>query len=336
MKDLVVPFVDLTPVTRQLMPEINAAISGVLERGQYLRGREVAKFEQEWADYCGQSYCVTCASGTDALTLATMAEGLDRTSIQANTIPLTGIGLARGGCEVELIDVGNDGRSMVARKDQVPVLLYGRQPSTSEYQAKLFDAAHAHGWQPPSGATACWSFYPTKTLGALGDAGAITTNNAEVAYRMRNLAGPDDQLRDRTQISSRMDELQAAVLRVKLRYLDKWLDERRKIVNLYETELDADVNLIPEQAEGFNHLVVLQSGKRDLLQSYLLENGVQTKVHFPTPLNQLDGPWITGEDQYPGAERWCACVLSLPCYPGMTRAQVRHVCRLVRIFYQKK
>src|SRR5262245_60950704 len=228
-----VPFCDLTRANATLRADIDKAISRVIDGGWFLRGAETDAFEAEWAAYCGQVYCVSCNSGTDALTLAATAMGMPKAWVPANTLPLTAIGLARSGAKVVADEVGEDGHLLTIRSQSVPVLLYGRMPSESELDCKLFDAAHAHGWKPPSNATACWSFYPTKTLGAFGDAGAVTTNDPKLAATMRNLSGRDDQLRDARQITSRVDEIQAAILRVKLRHLDNWLDARRELAGLY-------------------------------------------------------------------------------------------------------
>jgi dTDP-4-amino-4,6-dideoxygalactose transaminase len=324
-----IPFVDVRAATDSLRGELDEAIARVLSRGWFLRGEETAAFEAEWAAYCGQKHCVACGSGTDALTLSAMAMEMETASVQANTLPLTAIGLARGGARVSIVDVGAAGHPSGASADLVPVLLYGRQPDQQERGASLFDAAHAHGWRPPVGATACWSFYPTKSLGALGDAGAVTTNDDTIAENLRMLAGPDDRLRHRSQINSRMDELQAAALRVKLRHLDEALSRRRELASLYREILPPAVTLIPGQIEGFNHLLVVSCDERDALQDYLLEHGIQTKVHFPTPLNRLDGPWVCEEDRLPGAESWCNRVLSLPCYPELPDEAVRHIATLI-------
>ncbi len=327
-----IPFIDLSPAVAGIRGEIDAAIRRVLDSGSYLRGRETAAFEEEWADYCGQRYCVTCASGTDALTLGALALRLEHASIQANTIPLTGTGLARASCDVSLLDVGGDGRLAQNPDDQVPVLLYGRRPSPGELGARLFDAAHAHGWRPPRGATACWSFYPTKSLGAFGDGGAITTDDETVARSARALSGLDDQLRDRRQLNSRMDEIQAAILRVKLWRLDDWLAERRELVARYADSLPEHCALVEGQLDGCCHLAVIRTVERPRLSDFLAGRGIQTKVHFRTPLNRLDGPWRRPTSELPGARAWCDEVLSLPCWPGLEPRQVESICEAVGEF----
>ena len=238
--------------------------------------------------------------------------------IPANTLPLTALGLARSGSVVVVDEVGEDGRLVEIRPQSVPVLLYGRMPSAAEVKCKLFDAAHAHGWKPPADAAACWSFYPTKSLGAFGDGGAVTTNDPKLASTMRGLSGRDDQLHDARQITSRMDEIQAAVLRVRLTHLNDWLDERRRIASLYVRGLPKRVRCV--SAEGdLHHLFVVRTDCRDELASYLASHGVETKVHFPTPLHRQSAPWAEHNRELPGADAWCSSVLSLPCYPGLTR-----------------
>ena len=227
--------IDLQPALGAIRAEIDAAIAAVNDSAVFLRGLQTTAFEEEWAAYCGQKYCVTCNSGTDALTLAAAGLEMKRAKVQANTLSLTAIGLERGGAKVIVQDVDSSGRCRMPDNQTVPVLLYGRVPSKAETSSILFDAAHAHGWKPPPHATACWSFYPTKSLGALGDGGAVTTNDSQLAREMRALSGRDDQFHGERQITSRMDEIQAAILRVKLRHLDDWIAQggrsRAAIVN---------------------------------------------------------------------------------------------------------
>jgi dTDP-4-amino-4,6-dideoxygalactose transaminase len=324
-----VPFCDLNRANAPLRAEIDRAIAGCIDRSWFLRGPETAAFEEEWAAYCGQRYAVSCNSGTDALTLASAALGMATATVQANTIALTGTGLHRGGALVVVRDVDEHGVLTEVPDDAVPVLLFGQEPSPSMRKAQLFDAAHAHGWKPPAHASAAWSFYPTKSLGALGDAGAVTTNDEGLAEEMRRLAGRDDRLRDSRQITSRTDEIQAAVLRVKLRHLDNWLQERALIAGIYNERLD-DLGITFEAA-SFNHLYVVRVAGRDDMSTYLDNHGVETKIHWRYPLHTVDGPWLT-KGSYPGAEAWCDSILSLPCFPGLRVDEIDRVCDLVESF----
>lgn len=328
-----VPFCDLSRAHEPIRREIERAISDCLNSSSYLRGFQTRAFEEEWAGYCGQTYAVCCNSGTDALTLAATALNLKTATIPATTLPLTGIGLHRGGTRVRVAEVRPDGWLDSPVADAVPVLIFGRIPEPAERPARLYDAAHAHGWKPPAGSTAAWSFYPTKTLGALGDAGAVTTNDAALAEEIRGLCGRDDQFHDRRQITSRIDEIQAAILRVKLKYLDGWLAERREINDHYEKRLGAMG--ITLTGPSLHHLYVVRVNGRDRLAQFLQQRGIDVKVHWPRPLHHLPGPWQR-EGAYPNAEYWCASVLSLPCFPGLQPVEIDRVCDDVENWYNRE
>ena len=315
-----------------LRDDIRRAIDVVIDQGWFLRGLETKAFEEEWAAYCGQAYCVVCNSGTDALTLAAKALGLREAEVQANTLALTAIGLQQAGAQIRLRDVGEDGRLLQASSNMVPVLLYGRVPNHIEKQAGLFDAAHAHGWKPPQHAVACWSFYPTKSLGALGDGGAVTTNDAGLAELMVALSGRDDLFRDQRQITSRMDELQAAILRVKLNYLDRWLAERQMIASEYDRQLAGIVSPTSRNKGDLHHLYVVRTPHRDALMRHLNAGGIETKIHWTEPLHRMRAAWSKNAASFPQAEAWSASVLSLPCYPGLTENEVTTICNLIGEF----
>ena len=321
-----IPFCDLGRALAPIRSEVDNAIRRTLDRGWFLRGPEVIAFEEEWAARCGQLHAVCCNSGTDALTIAAIALELKTATVQANTLPLTAVGLLRGGVAVRLGEVGPDGRIAHPVSDRVPVLLYGRTPEKKEDGAELFDAAHAHGWKPPRKTVAAWSFYPTKTLGALGDGGAVTTDDDRLASEMRKLCGRDDVLHDRRQIMSRMDEVQAAVLRVKLKYLDDWLAERQEIGREYETRLRTPgITLL---GPSLYHLFVIRVSGRDELARFLTERGIGCKVHWPRALHRLDGDWSC-EGEYKMADFWCDTVLTLPCFPGLGKSEIDFVCESV-------
>ena len=330
-----IAFCDLNRSLRPIRSDIDAALKRVLDSGWFLRGSEVTAFEEEWAAFCGQAFCVACNSGTDALTLAAMAAGFDIAEIQANTLPLTAVGLKRAGCKIDVLEINADGRLKEITPRSVPVLLYGRAPSPIENEARLFDAAHAHGWKPPHHAIACWSFYPTKSLGALGDAGAVTTNDKYLADEMRDLSGRDDDLYQDRQITSRMDEMQATVLRVKLRHLERWIADRRRIASLYTTTLPQHVEIVSTSPDDFHHLFVVKSETRDDLAAHLREKRIMTKVHFPTPLHRQRASWGNAQAKFPQVDRWCETVLSLPCYPGLTDSELNRICEEISQFRPK-
>jgi dTDP-4-amino-4,6-dideoxygalactose transaminase len=326
-----IPFCDLSRAHAPIRIEIERAITDCIDRSSFLRGPQTKAFEEEWASYCGQAYAVCCNSGTDALTIAATAMNLKTATIPANTPPLTGIGLYRGGAQVRVAEIGPDGWITDLKPDTVPVLIFGQLPIANECPAQLYDAAHAHGWKPPAGSTAAWSFYPTKTLGGLGDAGAVTTNDASLAAEMRRLCGRDDQFHNRRQITSRIDEIQAAVLRIKLRHLDKWLAERQAIGVHYEKRLGAlGITL---HRPSLHHLYVVRITGREMIANFLAHHGIGTKVHWSTPLHRVPGPWLE-EGKYPHSENWCASVLSLPCFPGLHPYEIERICDAVENWYE--
>jgi aminotransferase EvaB len=328
-----IPLNDLARLHEPLRAAFSESIDRVLSSGWFLRGRETARFEAEWADYCGQKHCVTCASGTDALTLAAIGLGLQQATLQANTLPLSAIGLHRAGVSITLSDVDSDGRTLATGPNTVPVLLYGRLPKASEVGHQLYDAAHAHGWKPHADATACWSFYPTKTLGALGDAGAVTTNDQGLADLLRDLAGRDDVFRNGRQMTSRTDEVQAAILSIKLKHLDSWILERQQIAQHYAANLPPGVSFVSDPEFDLQHLAVVRLSDRDALMSWLDERGVETKVHFPLPLHKQVAPWGGSHLAFSATEDWCASILTLPCFPGMTQSELSTVTdRIIEFF----
>lgn len=335
-----IPFCDLSRAHDPIRADIDAAIRACIDSSAFLRGPQTHAFEEEWAAFCGQRHAVTCNSGTDALTLAATALNLHAATVPANTLALTALGLHRAGTAVTLCDVDVDGwpapptpptaskapTASTPSAPLVPVLLYGRLPRPADPAAALYDAAHAHGWRPPAGTVAAWSFYPTKTLGALGDGGAVTTDDAALAQTMRDLCGRDDQLRDRRQLTSRMDEMQAAVLRVKLRHLPEWIAMRQQIGARYDRAF-APLG-IALRGPSLHHLYCIRVPDRDGLRAKLSARGIGSKVHWEIPLHRQDGPWKVG-GPCPGADAWCASVLSLPCYPGLREDEIDRVAAAV-------
>ena len=321
-----IPFCDLSRALSPIRNEIDRAIAGCLDQSSFLRGVQTRAFEEEWASFCGQKYAICCNSGTDALTLAATALGISSAMIPANTLPLTGIGLHRGGVKVSIAEINNEGWMLEQCDDAVPVLIYGRITDPYSPVAKLYDAAHAHGWKPPAKSVAAWSFYPTKSLGALGDAGAITTNDDALAALMRELSGRDDQLHDRRQITSRIDEIQAAILRVKLRYLELWLVQRSEIGELYNKRLSGlGITL---RGESLHHLYVVRVTRRDGLMAFLSQRGIGSKIHWAQPLHKISGPW-QHFGTYFQSESWCDSILSLPCFPGLRTDEINIICDAV-------
>lgn len=367
-----VPFLDLARQHRQIRAEIGAAVTRTLESGWYVLGEELAAFEREFAAYCGARHAIGVGSGTDALHLALRACGVrpgDHVITAPNIAVPTVCAIAAAGALPVFVDVDPHTFTLDPEKLRahliaqpaafraravIPVHLYGHPADMdaitkicAEYDLKVIeDAAQAHGAEYAGhrvGALAdvsCWSFYPTKNLGAYGDAGMVVTDDAEVAERVRMLRnyGEEAKYQNRVQgVNSRLDEIQAAVLRVKLRHLDGWVAARRHLASLYdrllaEAPVDPPVEVGP--ARHAYHLYVIRSARRDALQRHLRERGVGTSIHYPVPAHRQPAyrHLEYAEGDFPCAEWACRQVLSLPLYPELTEEELRHVAAAVTAF----
>ena len=304
-----IPFLDVGAAYRELKPEIDQAVARVLDGGWYILGPEVTAFENEWAGFCGAAHCVGLANGLDALILALRALGIgpgDGVIVPSNTYIATWLAVSAVGATVQPVEpdplTHNIDPARIAAaitpatRVILPVHLYG-QPAdmdpilalAKEHGLRVVeDAAQAHGARYKGrrigghGDIVCWSFYPGKNLGALGDGGAITTNNPELADRIRALGNYGSRVKYVNEVrgvNSRLDPVQAAVLRVKLGHLDAWTERRHAIAAIYNQEL-ADSGLIlphaPEWAEPAWHLYVVRSPERQVLQARLSAAGKRT------------------------------------------------------------
>jgi dTDP-4-amino-4,6-dideoxygalactose transaminase len=360
-----VPFLDVKAATNEVRDEIDAAIARVLNSGRYVLGDEVELFEAEWAAHVSASHCVGVGSGLDALRLALMAMGIgsgDEVIVPSNTYIATWLAVSEVGAipiPVEPVattynlDPGRLEAALTPRTRAIlPVHLYG-QPADMTCLRRLAaewglwlldDAAQSHGAGIAGrrvgamGHMTAWSFYPGKNLGALGDAGAITTDDAALADRVRILRNYGSQAKYTHVVrglNSRLDELQAAVLRAKLRHLDEWTERRRAVARYYLTEL-ADLPLIlpavPEWAEPVWHLFVVRSTSRDALAANLAKAGVATLIHYPIPPHRQGAYDDLGIPQgtLPIAEAIHREVLSLPMGPHLDDDQRRLVIQATR------
>lgn len=362
-----VPFVDLRAAREELGEELLATIERVINSGSYILGPEVERFEEGFARYLGVKHCVGVGSGQDAIHLALRAMDVgpgDEVIVPANTFVATWLAVSRAGALPVAVDV--DPRTFNLDPDRVeaalsdrtkvllPVHMYGHPADMTSllqlarrYGLKVLeDAAQAHGarWEGRSvgslGDAGAWSFYPSKNLGALGDGGAVTTNDPDIARAVRTLRnyGSSRKYECETQgINSRLDELQAAVLSVKLERLDEWNGRRRVIAAEYLSALrDCPIKL-PMAAPGAEHvwhLFVIRTRHRELLQAHLASQGIETLMHYPVP------PYLQGAYP-PGTWRGSAPrvsdqlhreVLSIPIGPHMTPEHVRLVVEAIRRF----
>ena len=363
-----IPFLDMKSPYQELKAELDAAYQRVMNSGWYIMGEELEKFEDEFAEYSGAKYCVGVGNGLEALHLLLRAyeigEG-DEVIVPANTYIATWLAISYTGAtpvpvepdsKTYNIDVKKIERAITPRtKAILPVHLYGQPANVLGIQQiaekhKLItvdDAAQAHGAKYQNkkigslfDATG-WSFYPGKNLGAFGDAGAITTNNSEIAKRvriLRNYGSEKKYYNDIKGYNSRLDPLQAAFLRVKLQYLDNWNARRSEIAAYY---LDAMQNIsaiklpyIPDFAEPSWHLFVIRHPQRERLIEHLKKEGVQTLIHYPLPPHLQPAYEEMGlpEETFPITEAIHREVLSLPIGPHITLAEAKKVVRAIQSF----
>ncbi|MEW9617723.1 DegT/DnrJ/EryC1/StrS family aminotransferase [Shinella sp. S4-D37] len=359
-----IPFLDLKATYLEAKAEIDAAVSRVLDSGWYILGAEVEAFEAEWAAWCGASYAIGVANGLDALTLALRALDVgpgDEVIVPSNTYIATWLAVSAVGAKIVPVEPDPsthnitadsiEGLITSATKVILPVHLYGQATDLDEIvrtarRHGLFiveDAAQAHGATYKGkrigthGDVICWSFYPGKNLGAFGDAGAVTTDKphlAERIRRMRNYGSHVKYVNDELGINSRLDPIQAAILRVKLKYLDEWLNRRRRIAEIYQNEImNENITLpaVPDWCVPAWHLYVIRCSMRDALQSILRESGIDTLIHYPIPPHRQNAyAGLKLEDSsYPVACILAREVLSLPIGPHMTTDDASMVARII-------
>lgn len=360
-----VPFLDLRAAYLELKPEIDAAVARVLNSGWYILGEEVDAFEVEWATFCEAKHAVGLANGLDALHLALRALGVgpgDEVIVPSNTYIATWLAVSQCGATpvpvepVEAtynLDPARIEAAITPRtKVILPVHLYGQPADMGPILAiarkhglrVLEDAAQAHGARYKGrrigahGDVVAWSFYPGKNLGALGDGGAVTTDDPAIADRIRVLRNYGSRVKYVNEVqgyNSRLDPIQAAVLRVKIKYLDKWNGRRRAIAAQYLTGLagtDLMLPAVPDWADPAWHLFVVRHVNRDALQQQLAASGVGAMVHYPIPPHKQTAYQATvySHDNYPLANIMADEVLSLPLGPQMPLENIQMVVAALR------
>ena len=363
-----IPFLELRPSYIELQSELDEAYRRVMDRGWYILGEEVEAFEQEFAAFLGVPHVVTVGNGLDALHLALCAYDIgpgDEVIVPSNTYIATWLAVTHAGAVPVPVDPNPStynidpdlirGRISERTKAIMPVHLYG-QPAdmdpineiAAEFNLKVIeDAAQAHGARYKGALTgglgdaAGFSFYPGKNLGAFGDAGAVATRDADLAQRirlLRNYGSKKKYENDIPGFNSRLDPLQAAFLRVKLRYLESWNERRKTVAREYLTYL-ADVDgvsapFVPEWADPAWHLFIVRHDKRDDLRVALERAGIECLIHYPTPPHASKAYQGRVPQPCPIAERLAATVLSMPMGPHMDSDWPGEVASAVRSFSQ--
>lgn len=357
-----IPFLDLKSINDLYKDEITTAVMRAVRSGWYILGPELEAFENEYAAYCGVRHCIGVANGLDALTLILKAYGIEsghEVIVPANTYIATILAIIANGAKPVLvepnietynIDPSNiEERITKNTKAIMPVHLYGRCADMEKiyeiarrHNLKVIeDAAQAHGVEYKErkagtlGDAAGFSFYPTKNLGALGDAGCVTTNDEDLAEKLRYLRnyGSNEKYKNKYPgVNSRMDEVQAAVLRVKLKHLDADNQRRRQIARLYHDGISNGRIILPEMPSDDSHvwhLFVIRCDKRDRLQAYLHDKGIGTMIHYPIPPHHQEALAELLDLELPITEQIHRQVLSLPLNPAMGDNDIDQVVRAV-------
>lgn len=362
-------FLDLKKVNQAYALELKEACARVIDSGWYIGGQELSKFEEEFATYCGSQHCIGVANGLDALSLTFRAwkemgklKDGDEVIVPANTYIASVLAITENGLVPVLVEPDEHSfnlspqlaeRAITNRtKVILAVHLYGQladMPSLCALAKKydllvLEDSAQAHGasidgrkagnWGDASG----FSFYPGKNLGALGDAGAVTTNDHELASVIRALGNYGSYKKYENQyrgVNSRLDEIQAAMLRVKLCHLDREVSVRKSLANQYIAGIDNALIKVPKltlQEQHVWHLFVVRSERRDELKSYLQGHGIETLIHYPIPPHKQNAYINLASEHHPVTEAMHQTVLSLPLSPVTSSAEVSMVINRLNAF----
>ena len=362
-----IPFVSFKPLESELDTELRAAFERVYSSSWYIEGKEDAAFEKSFAEFCGVNYCVGCGNGLDALVLALKALGIgegDEVIVPSNTYIATALAVTYVGAKpvfveprIETFNIDPDKiESAITDKTKVimPVHLYGQacdmdaiMDIAGRHNLKVVeDCAQAHGATYKGqrvgsfGDAAGFSFYPGKNLGALGDAGAVVTNNEALAKKIRALGnyGSDYKYHHIYKgNNSRLDELQAAFLSAKLHHMDRINEERRRIANRYLNEIHNSKIVLPVVEKDMVpvwHIFGIRCAERDELEKYLNDNGIGTNKHYPISMHLQECYKDLGykEGDFPIAEEISKTELSLPMYYGMTDEQVNYVIHSINVF----
>ncbi|MBY0272194.1 MAG: DegT/DnrJ/EryC1/StrS family aminotransferase [Alphaproteobacteria bacterium] len=359
-QDATVPFLDLHEAYHELKSELTEAFQKVMNSGWYILGEEVSKFEEEFASFCGVNHCIGVGNGLDALHLILKAYDIgegDEVIVPSNTFIATWLAVSYAGAKIIPVEPNEKTYNIDPQKIEnaitpktkaiIPVHLYGQPAEMDEINAiakkyglwVIEDAAQAHGALYKGqrtgslGNAAGFSFYPGKNLGAFGDGGAITTNNDVLAEKIRMLRNYGSKVKYSHQMkgfNSRLDELQAAFLRVKLRYLDEWNERRTAIANHYLDGLSSSDILLPHVVKNIIpawHLFVVRTKNREVLQSYLKSENIDSLIHYPIPphLQQAYAEMKCPSGSFPISERIHNEVLSLPIGPHMNMIELQKI-----------
>ena len=371
----VVPFFDLTRQYKKIKSEILSATQRVYEKGRFILGEEVSAFEKAFSHYCGVRYGVGVGSGTDALYLALKAAGIgegDEVVTVANSFVATALAVSCTGAKPLFVDIDPKAYTMDPNSLEIllkrekakksgqkiravlPVHLYGHPADmdsimeiANRYDLVVIeDACQAHGAKygrkkvGSLGAMGCFSFYPTKNLGGYGDGGMVVTDHQKYDQKLRLLRCYGEKKKYQHILkghNSRLDEIQAALLRVKLKHLDQWNEERRRKARLYTRMLSPLGLVCPSEKKGVRHvyhLYAIKTRKRDALQAFLKKRGIETLIHYPIPIPLEKAYQEMGyrRGDFRLTDQWSRKILSLPFFPEMKESEMEEVAQQIKMF----
>lgn len=366
-----VPFVDLRRQYERIKDEIDKSIEEVLASTAFIQGKAVFDFEDQFSKYCGSKHCVAVNSGTSALMIALMANGIgvdDEVITATNSFIATAEAISLVGAKPVFVDVDSDSFNIDVSKIEevitdktkaiIPVHLYGQPADLDEIRriAKekglivIEDACQAHGAFYKDkrigsmGNTCCFSFYPGKNLGAFGEGGALVTDDEEIAYRARSIRDHGTQKKyyhEMVGMNARMEGIQGAVLGVKLKYLDEWNEGRIRNAKKYDDHLmvleDIKIPEIGFDGNSVYHLYVIRNERRDDLLEYLSKFDIATGIHYPIPIHLQKAYEFLDlkKGSFPVSEKLAEEILSLPMFPDLTSDEIEYVCEKILEFAKK-
>lgn len=365
-----IKFLDLKQVNEEYHDLFKEAFDNFLDKGQYILGEQVEEFEKEFADYCGTNYCIGVSNGLDALTL--IFEGYkelgvlsigDEVIVPANTYIATVLAINNSGLSPVLVEPCSNTynidttkiRDVITSKTKaiLGVHLYGQLYNVNELESiskvdrllLIEDAAQAHGAKYMSerragnlSDVAAFSFYPTKNLGAIGDAGAITTNNEtlyKIILKLRNYGRVNTYENELKGLNNRLDELQAVFLRIKLKYLDRDNNKLQDLANYYSNNINSEIIQLPKVLNIEHHVFhqfVIRCSERDRLKEYLLNNGIESMIHYPIPVHKQLAYSEFNNLKLPISENLSQEILSLPLNTSLTMGQLKYIVSILNSF----
>ncbi len=362
-----VPYLGLKEQHKEIRKELLCAVESVLDSSSFILGNDVSEFEKKFAKYCKIRYAVGVASGTDALFLSLKALNIgnnDEVITVPNSFLATASSIVFAGAKPVFVDAGEDMNidtekieAAITEKTRavIPVHLTGKPCEMKKIMAiaekynlaVIEDSAQAvgaeyEGKKVGSFGTGCFSLHPLKNLNACGDAGAITTDNPDIYEKirqLRNIGLKNRNEADEWGINSRLDSIQAAILNVKLKYLEKWTEARRANASLYNemlSELPVKLPVEGEKEKCVYHTYVIQTERRNEMAEFLAKNGTETKIHYPIPIHLQKAACNLGykKGDFPVAEKQAETILSLPVHQYLTEEQIKYVCETIRRFFQ--